>query len=56
MFNVAVGGSEVKELVQGCLERDIDLRLTIGEALRSGWFEGCREALGEEENGGGVWQ
>jgi serine/threonine protein kinase len=43
------GGNEARELVQGCLERDVDLRLTIGEALRSEWFAGC-----EEERGGGV--
>lgn len=55
LVNAAAGGSEVKELVQGCFERDIDLRLTIGEALGSRWFEGCREALGEDE-GGGIWR
>jgi serine/threonine protein kinase len=54
LLHAAAGGSEVRELVQGCLERDIDLRLTIGEALRSGWFEGCSEA-GEEEDGS-IWQ
>lgn len=40
-------GEEVIELVQGCLERDIDVRWTIGECLASPWFEECRE--GEEE-------
>ena len=56
LANAAAGGSEVKELVQGCLEKDIDLRLTIGEALRSSWFDGCKEAFGEEDSGGGVWE
>ena len=41
--HAAAGGDEVIELVKGCLEKDIDLRLTIGDALRSVWFEGCRE-------------
>lgn len=48
--NAAAGGGEVKELVVGCFEKDIDLRFTIGDALRSGWFEEC----GLEEDGGGV--
>ncbi|KAK5137283.1 hypothetical protein LTR08_000253 [Meristemomyces frigidus] len=39
----ATGSDAVIELVKGCLERDIDLRLTIGEALKSSWFEDCRE-------------
>ena len=56
LANAAAGGSEVKELVQGCLEKDIDLRLTIGEALRSTWFDGCKEALGEEDGGSGMWE
>lgn len=55
LVSAAAGGSEVKELVQGCLERDIDIRLTIAEALRSKWFEGCAEALGEEETAS-VWR
>ncbi|KAK3698721.1 hypothetical protein LTR37_016811 [Vermiconidia calcicola] len=55
ILNAATGGSEVKDLVQGCLERDIDLRLHIGEVLRSGWFEGCKEALGEDE-GSEMWR
>ena len=55
LLSAAAGGSEVKDLVQGCLEKDIDLRLTIGEALRSPWFEGCREAFGEDEGGQGLW-
>lgn len=53
LLNAAAGGSEVRELVQGCLERDIDIRMTIGEALGSGWFEGCREAA--EEQPMSVW-
>jgi len=40
----AAGSDAVIELVKGCLERDIDVRLTIAEALRSPWFAGCREA------------
>lgn len=39
----ATGSDAVIDLVKGCLEKDIDLRLTIGEALQSLWFEGCRE-------------
>lgn len=57
LANASAGGSDVKELVQGCFEKDIDLRLTIGEALRSPWFEGCQEALGEEDGSGeSLWQ
>lgn len=37
----AAGSDAVIELVRGCLEKTIDFRLTIGEALRSPWFEGC---------------
>lgn len=51
----AAGGGEVIDLVKGCLEKDIDLRFTISDALRSTWFEGCREAA-EEETSRGVWQ
>lgn len=51
--HAAAGGDVVIELVKGCLEKDIDLRLTIGEALRSGWFEGCRDE--DEDAAGGVW-
>nr|OQO07259.1 hypothetical protein B0A51_17603 [Rachicladosporium sp. CCFEE 5018] len=52
----AGGGEEVIELVRGCLELDIDLRLTIGDALRSEWFEGCRREEDESETGGdGLW-
>ena len=39
----ATGSDAVIELVKGCLERDIDERFTIGDALRSSWFEGCTE-------------
>ena len=39
----AAGSDAAIELVRGCLERDIDLRMTVGEALESPWFEGCRE-------------
>ncbi|KAK4541007.1 hypothetical protein LTR36_008376 [Oleoguttula mirabilis] len=42
----AAGSDAVIELVKGCLEKDIDRRLTIGEALKSTWFEGCREVDG----------
>lgn len=41
--DAAAGGGEVIDLVKGCLEKDIDLRYTISDALRSSWFEGCRE-------------
>jgi len=51
----AAGGEEVREMVRGCLELDIDLRWTIGDALRSPWFEGCRED-GDEEEGRGMWK
>ena len=54
LLHAAAGGSEVRELVQGCLERDIDLRLTIEGALRSGWFDGCTDG-GEEENAS-IWR
>lgn len=54
LFDAAAGGPEVRELVRGCLDKDVDLRLTIGEALGSVWFEGCRE-LGEEREEEGVW-
>ena len=55
LVNAAAGGGEVRELVQGCLEMDIDIRLTIGETLRSEWFEGCEEALGEEDTNNSIW-
>ena len=48
LINAAAGGNEVRDLVNGCLERDVDIRLTIGEALGSLWFEECREAAEEE--------
>ncbi len=49
------GGAAVKELVTGCLERDIDVRSTIGDALRSEWFAGCYEAHGEQNGGAEDW-
>ncbi|EME84170.1 uncharacterized protein MYCFIDRAFT_163010 [Pseudocercospora fijiensis CIRAD86] len=52
--HAAAGGAEVIDLVKGCLERDIDLRFTISEALRSEWFEGCREMC-EEDCARGLW-
>ena len=55
LLNAAAGGSEVRELVVGCFEKDIDLRMTIGDALRSGWFEGCIEPE-EEEEARSIWQ
>ncbi len=42
----AAGGSEVKELVAGCLERDIDIRLTMGDVVRNEWFAGMEEQIG----------
>lgn len=33
----------VIDLVHGCLEKDIDLRHTINDVLRSPWFADCRE-------------
>lgn len=52
----AAGGEEVIEMVRGCLEVDIDLRWTVGDALRSPWFEGCREEGDEEEGGRVGWK
>ena len=50
----ATGSDAVIELVKGCLEKDIDMRFTIGEALRSSWFEGCTE---EKQNSTrGMWR
>lgn len=54
LLHGAAGGSEVLELVQGCFEKDNELRLTMSEVLRSRWLEGCREAAEEEPNN--VWQ
>lgn len=40
----AAAGSEAAiELVKGCLELEADIRWTVGDALRSPWFEGCVE-------------
>lgn len=47
------GSDAVIELVKGCLERDISLRLTIGDALQSAWFEGCEED--DSEDRGTAW-
>lgn len=52
--HAAAGGPAVIDLVRGCLEKDIDLRFTINDALRSPWFEGCREMY-EEEGGPLTW-
>ncbi|KAF7187125.1 Serine/threonine kinase SAD-1 [Pseudocercospora fuligena] len=52
--HAAAGGAEVIDLVKGCLEKDIDLRFTIADALRSEWFEGYREMC-EEDCVRGVW-
>jgi hypothetical protein len=41
----AAGSEAVIDLIRGCLELDIDLRWTIGDALRSPWFEGCVEEV-----------
>lgn len=53
LLNAAAGGNEVREMVVGCLEKDIDLRMTIGDALRSAWFEDCVEP--DEVDGGNIW-
>jgi serine/threonine protein kinase len=52
--HAAAGGVEVIELVRGCLEKDMDLRFTIGDALRSPWFEGCR-GFADDESPRGAW-
>ncbi|KAI6790036.1 kinase-like protein [Hortaea werneckii] len=58
--NAAAGSDSVIELVQGCLEKDIDLRWTVGEVLRSPWFDGCvdlvdAEGIGSGGGGPSVW-
>jgi serine/threonine protein kinase len=54
--NAAAGGDAVIELVRGCLEKEIESRLGIGEVLGCEWFEGCQEGPGREEVGReGVW-
>ncbi|KAF2171859.1 hypothetical protein M409DRAFT_50486 [Zasmidium cellare ATCC 36951] len=50
---VAAGGGDVIDLVKGCLEKEIDIRFTISDALRSPWFEGCREESEESLRGNG---
>ncbi|KAK5167753.1 uncharacterized protein LTR77_007452 [Saxophila tyrrhenica] len=47
------GGKEVRELVQGCLERDVEARWGIGEVLGGAWFEGMSEEGGDRVNGEG---
>jgi serine/threonine protein kinase len=50
----AAAGSEAAiDLVRGCLEVDIDIRWTIGDVLRSPWFEGCIEEPEAEQRG--IW-
>lgn len=51
--DAAAGGPDVIDLVKGCLEKDLDMRFTISDALRSPWFEGCYEELEEETTSGG---
>ncbi|EME45782.1 hypothetical protein DOTSEDRAFT_71462 [Dothistroma septosporum NZE10] len=51
--DAAAGGPDVIDLVKGCLEKDLDIRLTISDALRSPWFAGCQEELEEETSSGG---
>lgn len=47
------GSAEVViELMRGCLEMDIDLRLTIGEVLRSHWFFDEESRSGSEDEAG----
>ncbi|KAF1822146.1 kinase-like protein [Dissoconium aciculare CBS 342.82] len=47
----APDGDEVAiDLVHGCLEKDIDLRLTIRDVLGSPWFDGFEEGGGDEEH------
>lgn len=52
--DVAAGGVDVIDLVKGCLERSVEDRFTIADALRSPWFEGCREES-ENVSSQGVW-
>ncbi|KAK0264362.1 hypothetical protein LTS09_001840 [Friedmanniomyces endolithicus] len=40
----AAGSDAVIELVEGCLERDIGGRMTVGEVVACVWFEGMAEA------------
>jgi serine/threonine protein kinase len=39
----AEGGEAVVDLVKGCLEKSVEERITIVDALLSPWFEGCEE-------------
>lgn len=50
----AAGSDAVIELVRDCLEKDIDRRLMIREALRSPWFASFGSAE-EESRGSGPW-
>lgn len=45
-------GDEVCELVRGCLEKDIDVRWTIADCLRSPWFVGCGGGDEDGRDGG----
>lgn len=56
LMQAAAGGSEVRELVVGCFEKDIDERMTIGDALASGWFEGCYDEFDDGQGGGDIWK
>jgi serine/threonine protein kinase len=51
----AAGGEEIIELVRGCLELDVDMRWTIGDALTSPWFDGCDELDSTANAGRGGW-
>jgi serine/threonine protein kinase len=48
----SAGSEAAMELVRGCLELDIDLRWTIGDVLRSPWFEGCVEETDDRRS---IW-
>lgn len=48
----SAGSKAVIELVRGCLELDIDLRWTIGDVLRSPWFESCVEETDDRRS---IW-
>lgn len=45
----AAGSLDAIELVKGCLELEADIRWTIGDVLRSPWFEGCVEETDVEQ-------
>jgi serine/threonine protein kinase len=48
----SAGSEAAMELVRGCLELDIDMRWTIGDVLRSPWFEGCVEETDDRRS---IW-